>query len=127
TLLLWAMGLWIGFAALLLLGCATRLAAVATWMISMSFANVNPNLDNAGDTVRSILLFYLMLCPCGAVWSVDALFRRHSGPVYVHPWPLRVIFVQMVFMYFMNGAYKLFGANWIEGNSLHYVLGDVVL
>jgi len=74
-----------------------------------------------------ILLFYLMLCPCGAVLSVDALFKKRAGPVYVHPWPLRLIFVQMIFIYFVNGLYKLFGASWLEGDSLHYVLGDLAL
>lgn len=122
-----AVGLWIGFATLLMLGIATRLSAIATWLLSMSFANSNPYLDNAGDTIRLILLFYLMLCPSGAAWSIDALFARRQGPVYVHPWVLRVIFVQMIFIYFMNGLYKLFGANWIEGSSLYYVLGDVCL
>ena len=56
-----AMGMWIGFAALLLVGLLTRFAAVMTWMLSLSFMNANYYLDNAGDTVRIILLFYLML------------------------------------------------------------------
>jgi hypothetical protein len=127
ALLVTAMILWIAAALLLCLGCATRLTAVLTWLISMSFANANPYLDNAGDTIRLILLFYLMLCPCGAVFSVDALFKKRAGPVHVHPWPLRLIFVQMIFIYFMNGLYKLFGASWLEGDSLHYVLGDLAL
>ncbi len=133
ALLLFAMGLWIGSTSFLLLGCGTRLAAIATWVLSMSFANANPNLDNAGDTIRAIVLFYLMMCPCGAVWSVDAFLRRlvrrqpQSGPVFVHPWPIRLLFVQMIFIYFMNGLYKLMGPNWLDGTSLHYVLGDVVL
>lgn len=122
-----AMGMWIVAAVMLLLGCCTRFAAVLTWMMSMSFANANPYLDNAGDTIRMILLFYLMLCPCGAVWSIDALFKKPERPVYVSPWPIRLIFVQMIFVYSINGFYKLFGANWIAGSSLHYVLGDLVL
>jgi hypothetical protein len=127
TLLIAAMCLWIASASLLLIGCSTRLAAVLAWTISMSFANANSYLDNAGDTVRLILLFYLMLCPCGAVWSVDAWFTKRTGPVYVHPWPIRLIFVQMIFMYFLNGLYKLLGPDWQDGSSLHYVVGDLTL
>jgi hypothetical protein len=129
TLLLAAMIAWICSAAFLLVGCATRPAAVIAWLLSLSFQNANPKLDNAGDTIRVILLFYLMLCPCGVVWSVDALWRRRSGagPVYVHPWPICLIFVQMIFMYWMNGLYKLFGETWRDGTSLHYVLGDMAL
>jgi vitamin K-dependent gamma-carboxylase-like protein len=150
-----AAGVWIASAALLLLGWQTRCAAVAAWVLSVSFANLNPNIDNAGDVVRYIILFYLMLCPCGAVWSVDRFFRRHSEPdasarvshsladasasasasgsasgserVVVSPWALRLLFVQLVFIYFMNGLFKLGGANWLSGDSLHYVLCDVTL
>lgn len=129
TMLMAAMFVWLASAVMLLVGFSTRLAAVMTWLLSMSFANANPYLDNAGDTIRSILLFYLMLCPCGAAWSIDALFQRRDqgGSVFVHPWPIRLLFVQMIFIYFMNGVYKLMGADWLNGDSLHYVLGDVVL
>jgi hypothetical protein len=125
TLLQIAMFAWIGAAFLLVLGLGTRWTSVAAWMLSLSFANANSYLDNAGDTIRVILLFYLMLCPAGAVWSVDAWFARRPGLVYVHPWPTRLIFLQMIFIYFMNGLYKLGSPDWREGMSLHYVLSDV--
>jgi uncharacterized membrane protein YphA (DoxX/SURF4 family) len=121
------MAMWIGFSALLLLGIATRFSAVMAWLISISFGNLNSYLDNAGDTIRLILLFYVMVSPCGVVWSVDALLRRRAGPVYVYPWPIRLLFVQMIFIYFMNGMYKLFGPSWRDGYSLYYVLGYVEL
>ena len=126
-LLVTAMIVWAGSALFLMLGCFTRVATVLSWMLSLSFENANPALNNAGDTIRLILLFYLMLCPCGATWSVDALWQRRKGPVYVHPWPLRLIFVQMIFIYCMNGIYKIFGDSWMEGNSLYYVLSDASL
>ncbi len=124
-----ALGAWVAATVLLLAGLWTRWAALATWVLSMSFANVNPNIDNAGDTIRGIILFYLMLCPCGAAWSVDAWRRRQRevGPAFVWPWVLRLLFVQLVFIYFMNGLYKLAGSGWLEGNSLYYVLGDLSL
>jgi hypothetical protein len=45
----------------------------------------------------------------------------------VSPWPIRLIFVQMIFIYFINGLYKLFGDPWLKGESLHYVLADATL
>ena len=33
----------------------------------------------------------------------------------------------MTFIYFMNGLYKVTGANWVEGDSLYYVLCDLTL
>jgi hypothetical protein len=133
-LLLGAMLVWAAAAAMLLLGWQARLSACAAWVLSLAFANLNPSIENAGDTIRCIVLFYLMLSPCGAAWSVDRWRDRRrglgaalAGPVFVHPWPLRLLFVQMVLMYFCNGLFKLFGYQWREGSSLYYVLCDPVL
>lgn len=161
--LLRAAGLiWATATALLAVGWQTRTAAITTWVLSTSFANLNPNIDNAGDVIRGIILFYLMLCPCGAVWSLDRCWQRWrsrepevleranvatdhamsapagaSGPartdgragecLVISPWALRLLFIQLVFIYFMNGLYKLGGDSWMNGDSLHYVLGDVTL
>jgi hypothetical protein len=127
-----AMILWVIATVFLLAGLQTRISAVVVWMLSFSFANLNSYIDNAGDTVRGIILFYLMLCPCGAAWSVDSwLRRRRTGryqPVYVYPWPLRLLFVQLTLIYFCNGLYKWLGASWRrEGSSLYYVLCDLTL
>jgi hypothetical protein len=127
----WAMVFWVGATACLLLGLATRWAAVLVWISSLSFAHLNSYIDNAGDTVRGIILFYLMLCPCGAAWSLDRLWScwrgRDRGIVYVHPWPLRLLFVQMVLIYWMNGLYKILASDWVAGESLYYVMCDLAL
>jgi hypothetical protein len=122
-----AMWAWTGAVVGLLLGAATRLSAVATWVLSTSFANINPSIDNAGDTVRGIALFYLMLCPCGAAWSVDSWVLGRRRGVLVHPWPLRLLFVQMALIYFANGVHKVVGSDWPRGNSLYFVLADTTL
>lgn len=115
----------------LLIGLGTRVCAVVVWVLSTSVANVNPYIDNAGDTIRGIQLFYLMLCPCGAAWSVDAWLSRRrgklQGPAYVYPWVIGLLFLQLVFIYWCNGVYKLTGADWQQGNALYYVLGDLTL
>lgn len=130
-ILLEAMILWTLATACLLLGLCTRLSVLVVWVLSTSFANLNPYIENAGDEVRGIILVYLLLSPCGAAWSVDSwLRRRRSGntePVFIHPWPLRLLFVQMTFIYFVNGMFKLSGQDWRSGASLYYVLGDLTL
>ncbi len=129
-------GVWALSAVLLLVGWKTRTAAIAAWVLSASFANLNPNIDNAGDVIRGIVLFYLMLSPCEAVWSVDAAFQRRNLALagdadwpgtLISPWALRLLFVQLVLIYFMNGLYKLGGENWWRGDSLHYVFCDLTL
>lgn len=122
---------WILAIVLLLVGWHSRFAAVTCWVLSMSFGNVNPHIDNAGDTIRNILLFYLMLCPCGAVWSLDCWRNRRDLPagtrLVVSPWPIGLIFTQMILVYFLNGAYKVLSADWVEGATLYYVLHDTTL
>lgn len=117
--------------AFMLIGFQTRLATIAVWVLMVSFDNLNPYVENNGDVARAILLLYLVLTPCGAAWSLDRWReRRRTGddrPAFVHPWPLRLLFLQMILMYFFNGAYKLFGADWREGSSLYYVLASPVL
>ena len=122
---------WLVATAFLLLGLGTRVVAAVVWLLSTSFANVNTYVDNGGDQIRYIVTLYLVLTPCAAVWSLDAWWRRWRGGlrgrVFVYPWALRLLFVQMVLMYWCNGLYKLTGVDWINGDSLYYVLGDLTL
>jgi hypothetical protein len=120
---------WAVAAGLLLLGCLSRLSALVAWALAMLFWTRNPHIHNAGDTVRITILFYLMLSPCGAVWSVDSWRRRgrSSSRVYVPPWPLCLLFIQMAVIYFYNGVHKVLGPQWRAGHSLHYVMADLTL
>jgi hypothetical protein len=123
--------LWAVAAGLLLVGWWSRLAAVLAWVLALFFWSRNPHIHNAGDTVRITILFYLMLSPCGAVWSLDAWRparnQAPAGRVFIYPWPLCLLFVQMTVIYFYNGVHKLLGPQWADGSALHYVLGDLAL
>jgi hypothetical protein len=121
--------LWILSTVCLGLGLATSLAAIVVWVLAVSFANLNPLVNHGGDLVRNIILFYMMLCPCGAAWSLDRLLARRRGrytaPVYVAPWPLRLLLIQLVLIYFFTGLFKLFGEMWRNGDALYYTLADL--
>lgn len=121
--------LWAGSAALLAIGHGSRIAAAIAWYFSASLMTLNPAMHNGGDQVRTILLFILILCPCGAVWSVESWKRSRAAglcqPMFVQPWPLRLLFIQLVTIYFMNGMFKLLGAHWRSGQALSYLLGDI--
>jgi Vitamin K-dependent gamma-carboxylase len=118
---------WAGAAGLLLVGIVPRLAAAIAWCFSVSIIHLNGGPHNSGDQVRSILLLYLILTPCGAVWSIQAWRTREwrTGLVFVYPWALRLLFVQLAVIYFMNGIFKLRGDHWHSGLALTYVLGNV--
>ncbi len=124
-----AMVVWGLCAVLLMLGAWTRVAAVTAWLLANSFSNLNPNMFNNGDYVRTTILFYLMLSPCAATWSIDSTRARRrgqaTGPVWVHPWPLRLLMLQLMLIYSFNGFYKMLGSSWRFGNSLYYVMADL--
>jgi hypothetical protein len=121
-----ALGTWAVAAGLLLVGLWTRVAAIVTWALAVSIHYVNPGIHNAGDTIRNIGLFYLMLCPCGAVWSIDAWrIRRQCGaPLFVHPWPVQLMLIQLAVIYFFNGLHKLVSPQWQSGEVLYWVLAN---
>jgi hypothetical protein len=143
------MVVWVAFSVLLLVGLFSRVSALAAWAISGSVALFNSSVDNAGDMIRTLTLFYLIISPCGGVWAVDAWIRRRyrwsfgdagretvglhrrdmplREPFYIYPWALCLLFVQMMLIYACNGLYKAGGDTWHDGSSLHYVLGDLTL
>lgn len=129
--LLVAMLTLVGTLVFMLIGLWTRIAVLVAWVLLISFDNLNPYIENQGDTVRAILFFYLVLTPCGAAWSLDRRRqRRQTGDdrlVYVWPWWRSLLFLQLIIIYFFNGVYKLFGADWQAGNSLYYVMASPTL
>jgi hypothetical protein len=129
-LVLSALAIWIAAAICLLLGVFPRVAAGIAWALAVSFQNANPYVHNSGDMVRQILLFYLMVSPCGAAWSVGDSRRRCAArdmrPVFIHPWPVRLLLVQMMAIYFVSGVYKFMGDDWRGGEMMHRVLGNVL-
>lgn len=116
---------WAGAAACLLVGLLPNLSAAVAWVLSVSLIGLNYYLHNSGDNVRTILLFYLLLCPCGAVWALSGPRNPSGRPVYVPAWPVRLLFVQLVLIYFVNGVYKLAGPAWREGEVLQTVLTNL--
>lgn len=126
----WAIVAWAVLAAGLFLGLGSRFCAAGAWALSVSFWHLNPAVHNAGDAVRNILLFLLIWCPCGAVWSLDAILRRKrrcnpdTHPLYVPAWTLRLLFVQLAFVYLFNGLHKMVGNDWWQGSAVYYVIAN---
>lgn len=130
-LLQFALVAWLGSALCLMLGIMPRLAAACCLMLSISFQNLNYYIHNSGDCVRNISLFYLMLSPCGAVWSLQDLRNRLFGKpnstttTWISAWPARLILLQLMAIYFVNGLYKFQGESWRDGSVMHQVLTNI--
>ena len=114
---------WAAASLFLLVGYRPRLAAAVAWVCAVSFVQVNLFIHNGGDWLKLFLLLMLCFLPSDGRWAV----RRNplaSGPALVHPWPLRLMMLQLGLMYFVNGYYKLLGPQWRAGTVMHDVAGN---
>ena len=75
---------------------------------------------------RSILTFYMMFCPSGAAYSLDAHreAKRRGTPAepLIVPWGVRLLQMQICLIYFQSCVIKSSGATWMDGTATHYVL-----
>lgn len=98
----------VAVAALFVVGCFTRVTAVATLVVFLSYYHRGPMLTGIAEPVIAYLMFYLCLGPCGAVLSVDAWRKRRAAggkldvvPTYAATVPLRLIQVHTCLVYFL--------------------------
>jgi len=129
--------LWVAATVALLLGWKTRWMAVLVWFLTRCFEERNPNILYGGDSVMKAAVFLLMLAPSGKALSIDAWQQRRrgllQGPVWVPPWSLRLMQIQLCLIYLTAGLAKLQGDDWFsgttwwEGTSIHYFLNDTTM
>lgn len=119
-----ALIVWAVAAIGLTLGYRPRMMAVVCWALAVSFFQSDPYFHNGGDRIKISLLFFLMFLPSDGAWTIrrNPTVNKYDGPVYVRPWPLRLIFVQLTTIYFFNGYYKGLSPHWQNGTVLHYVM-----
>lgn len=114
------------------LGLFTRVAAVVAFLAVLSFERQNEFVFNSGDFLIRNLAFYLALAPAGAALSLDRL-RRHRGAEFWRfplraPWALRLVQIQLSFVYLSTVWAKLRGDTWNNGTAVSYALrvGDLM-
>jgi hypothetical protein len=125
---------WMTALVLLAAGCYSRTSAFVAWLLTVSFNHRALWAMNGGDDVGVQLLFYLILAPAGAIWSLDALRKRKkcvdTSPPLIAPWSVRLIQIQLCFIYLatafskMDFSVSLFENDWITGQSVYWVLND---
>jgi Vitamin K-dependent gamma-carboxylase len=107
----------------LIVGFASRLAALVVWVGLVSFGRRDPWILNSGDLMLSVLAFYLVLAPSGAALSVDRWLRARAR-FWTFPvrsmWPLRLIQVQVSMLYFFAVWEKVRGQTWNDGTAVSY-------
>lgn len=129
--------LLIGWAVLLLssvvltIGWHSRLAALAVFVLIMSFQHRDPLVWNSGDVAVRIEALVLALSPCGSALSLDQ--TRSAGTFWSAQqrprWAVRLLQVQMSLIYLASALSKINGSTWPQGTAVSYALRlpDLVL
>ena len=105
-------------------GFHPRAAALVVFVCLISFERRSPFVVNAGDQLLRILAFYLALAPSGASLSVDRW--RKKAPFWElpkrAPWALRLMQMQLTFVYLGAVWAKVRGATWNDGTAVSYAM-----
>ncbi|WP_185976271.1 HTTM domain-containing protein [Mycolicibacterium sp. 018/SC-01/001] len=106
----------------LTLGWHSRLAALAVFVLVLSFQYRNPLVFNAGDVLVRVEALVIALAPAGAALSLDE--RRRYGSFWSAqsraPWPLRLLQIQLTIIYTATFVARLTGEKWPDGTALSY-------
>ena len=129
-------------------GFRTRLSTFVAVVLAATFNNSMVEYINGGDYLYRNGLWFLLLAPAGATWSVDAWRRRRwrqrrgipepPGPPMIEPWSVRLMQIQVCCMYLFVGLTKLSDmrweddawlptGDWLDGTALYWVMNDVAI
>lgn len=104
-------------AAALAVGCRTRWAAGVSLALLASLHLRNPLVLNGGDALLRRLLFWGVLLPLGARWSLDADGSdAAAGPTASVA--SAGLLLQVVAVYTVNGALKVGNPAWLGGAAI---------
>ncbi len=123
-------GALIVFAALTL-GLFTRVSAVLAWIATIAYCHRLQGALFGLDQVNAMLAMYLVVGPAGAVYSVDAWWRRRSGlrnesasgSVSANI-AIRLIQVHLCVVYLFGGISKLKGTSWWDGSAVWFAVAN---
>jgi hypothetical protein len=133
--------------ALFTVGLYTRVTSVLAWALSLNYIHRSQMTLFGQDTMQTILMTYLMIGPCGAALSLDALRKRYRAALAVMggggrsvPWAtaalagpqpswlanfaIRLVQINFCFIYFSSGFSKLKGTSWWEHSAAWLVMSN---
>lgn len=109
-------------AVCLVLGYRTRPAAVLSWLLLTSLQNRNPLVNQNGDLLLHLVLFWALFLPLGARYSLDNRRRPVSAPGRVVSFASFALLAQVVMMYVFTSLLKS-GPDWTRnGTAVYYAL-----
>ena len=120
---------------MLTVGMFSRVTSVLAFLITVSYAHRVPVALFGLDQINALLAMYLMIGPCGDVYSFDCWRTRRrihasnqsyapSGSVSANI-SVRLIQVHMCIIYLFAGAGKLLGQSWWDGTAMWGALANL--
>lgn len=121
---------------LLTIGWFSRVAAVCSFVVALSYAqHVTPGAFFGLDKINCLLVTYVMLGPCGARYSLDRVLRIRRGaispvaddvpPSWSATLALRLIQLHLCVIYLFGGLGKLQGTRWWTGEAIWMSVANV--
>jgi hypothetical protein len=124
--LLWIVhGLTMAVVVMFTVGLFTRVTAILSAILVLSYLWRAPMLNGAVEDLLPLLLVYLCIGPCGAVWSLDA-WRRGRSPLSstsvvryssLTTISMRLVQVHLTAIYVVMALAKCRGAVWWTGEA----------
>ncbi len=117
------------FSIMLLIGYKTRIAAISLFILLVSLNGRTPDLIHGADFVITVLLFWGILIPWNARFSIDSIgdIALRKLPNSVFSFGILGYFLQIGFIYFFAGVAKsgpqwttYFNAIYLSMSSIQY-------
>ena len=118
--LLWALSCLV--AAALTLGWHTRVMCLLAFVLVSSFSWRDPLILDGSDLVFRLVPLWLAFTAAGERWSLDARRSTTAPPASAWSFPIRVLELQIAWIYLTSGLEKVWGIDWIEGTAAYYAL-----
>jgi hypothetical protein len=106
----------------LALGWHTRVMCLLAFLLVSTFSWRDPLILDGSDLVFRFVPLWLAFTSAGDRWSLDA--RRRSEGHAVRGWalPIRILELQIGWIYLATGLEKLGGIDWMAGTAAYYAL-----
>ncbi len=112
----------------MMLGFATRIVTPLAWWFTLMTCHRMTGALFGLDQVVVMLCMYLMLAPCGSVFSLDAWMNQRpwaggsSQPSVANNIATRLIQLHLCVIYIFGGLSKMRGEMWFDGSAMWYTL-----
>ncbi len=113
---------------MLLIGAWPRIGAFLIFLAHTSLQHRTPQILNSGDRLFAIVALLAVAMPLGHRWSVASWWRRRRGVAapYASIWGLRLLQIQIAYVYANTAMAKAIVPRWRHGRALYDVLASPV-